>query len=76
MIVSTSSYPLSVSMITSEPLFQTLPDAPTFRAERYTMGLKPTPCTVPRIRILMATISVFTFKKGIMRLRTVPRTML
>ena len=29
-------------MTTSEPLFQTLPEAPTFTAERYTVGLKPT----------------------------------
>ena len=63
LILSMSSYPLSVSMMTSEPLFQTHPDAPTFDAERYTVGLKPTPWTVPRIRILMAVISSFTLKK-------------
>ena len=34
LIVSMSSYPLFVSMTTSEPLFHTRPDAPTFDAAR------------------------------------------
>ena len=34
LMASNSSYPRSVSMTTSEPLFHTLPEAPVFIAER------------------------------------------
>ena len=44
---------MSVSMTTEEPSFQTVPDAPTRSAARYTAGRKPTPCTVPRMVSLM-----------------------
>jgi hypothetical protein len=48
---SSSSSPKSVDMTTSEPLFITVPDAPTRHAERKTAGLKPTPCTIPLMTI-------------------------
>ena len=48
-----SSSPLSVTITTSEPVLLTVPDAPARAAALYTAGLKPTPCTVPRIDILM-----------------------
>lgn len=42
-----SSSPRSLSIMTSEPLFHTLPLIPSPDAARYTAGRKPTPWTVP-----------------------------
>ena len=50
---SMSLSPESVSMITSEPSFHTVPEASQRSAARYTAGLNPTPWTVPLIVILM-----------------------
>ena len=39
----------SVSMMTEAPSFLTVPLSPMDVATRYTVGLKPTPWTVPRM---------------------------